>query len=1481
MRRFKKAIALVLAAVMMSSTVYGGHIVQAEESEAVVYKPLALDTEESVTFDSPESKTYFSFTPEVSDYYIFNSLADGYDVNPEAYLYVKEQNGDMIQIGYDANGGNYNNFSLGCLLDAGTTYYYEVRPINNYGVFTFDVVLMRTPVQSIAVAPITMYENCDGEMRQEGENEPFYRYNWEMKIKSTITLKSGEIINGTGPSFNYNDTWKGFNIMDGQYESHWEVGHTYQGTVNVMGCTATVEVTIAETPIQNITVQPISIVENTNGYIQSEGTEYEFYGYSWHNELDYVITMKNGDVIKHKGSPSFMYNNEWYYLTSSDDQWYQNPWTVGNTYHPTISIWGYEATVDVSIIDSPVESFVIEPIVLAENTGGYYQYQGSPDEWYYYNWQNVMEYTITMKDGEVLTGKGPSLYYEDEFIWLPNGSNDNQYNSHWYPGNTYNVTLNFLGKSATASISVLEKNETDGFEYMIQGNSAIITGSSKDDTVLSIPSTLGGYPVIGITDLTYAMEYAEELIIPDSVTMLSSSIFEWNYDLKKLTLGSGVSNINNDMFMGATKLEEVIVSDNNPTYCSVDGVVYDKDVKTMVVFPRAKKGAYTVPDTVTDIDCLVDNIAYYDVQLDLGNSDTGYAVEDGVIYNADKTVIYGCDRTKTGKYVMPNTVTTINEGAFQKSSFSEVVVSENVSEIVYAAFSYSMELEKVVLPENLKAIEWGAFSECEKLTEADLPSNLEQLDEVAFYKTGITEVTIPGSVTEVGYSAYKESKVEKLTLEEGIEVIWNNAFADTQITSVVIPNSITHLGERVFADTPLENVTLGTGLEAISDGAFENTNLKTVTIPENVAEIGEYAFANAPLEEAIIKKNDVYIYEGAFYNCPLKEIDLKDGVVAISDYAFYGNDAEGVVIPESVTSVTYKSFAESKKLVSIDVPDNLASIDGTAFDGTAWWDAQADGVVYLEDYLYGYKGAMPENTEITIKDGTKLIADYAFNNQINLKTLTIPSSVTNIGNSSLSGCLELEKVTVAEGNSPYSTNEDGTILYSPDKYPLWRKVESVNDIVLGEQVQFGTSVEDWLADYPWQMVWVSYVDGDYGMETCAVAADMVSGYDSTIPGWQTVTIKLGKFTCETDVYVETPAIESIKISKLPNRTVYDLNQALRTTGMVVKGVSPDGTEFELSEYDVSELDSSEAGTKTITVSYMDFEATFEVEVIAEQVTYTATTTTSDVNLEISVPEGVIDNEAELVVEEKPVEEVEDEQEIQVPDIFKENASQIYDIRFEKEVDDGTGEPEIETVQPSEPVRVSIPVPYGMDGSNCKVYHISDGEPQDMKATYSGGYMVFDAPHFSYYGIVEVTGSSISGVVDYANAVSGNITVTLSKGTEMTESVIAVDGAYNFTGLSEGTYTLKFEKTGHAAREYEVTVGGRSVEQNSTICLIGDVNGDGKVNITDVGLANAHAKKITSLEGYQFACGNVNGDDKINISDVGLLNAHAKKTNMLW
>ena len=144
-----------------------------------------------------------------------------------------------------------------------------------------------------------------------------------------------------------------------------------------------------------------------------------------------------------------------------------------------------------------------------------------------------------------------------------------------------------------------------------------------------------------------------------------------------------------------------------------------------------------------------------------------------------------------------------------------------------------------------------------------------------------------------------------------------------------------------------------------------------------------------------------------------------------------------------------------------------------------------------------------------------------------------------------------------------------------------------------------------------------------------------------------------------------------------------------------------------------------------------------------------------------------------------------------------------------------------------------------------------------------------------------TGSTVSGTVTSFGEATEPVTLRLlTNGTEI-DKVTSTDGKYSFSSVSPGTYTIEVSKINHATRTYEITVEREDITEALKIHLKGDINGDGRVNVSDVGKANAHAKKTKFLEGYEFVCADINGDGTINISDVGKINAHAKKTLPLW
>lgn len=142
------------------------------------------------------------------------------------------------------------------------------------------------------------------------------------------------------------------------------------------------------------------------------------------------------------------------------------------------------------------------------------------------------------------------------------------------------------------------------------------------------------------------------------------------------------------------------------------------------------------------------------------------------------------------------------------------------------------------------------------------------------------------------------------------------------------------------------------------------------------------------------------------------EYDYRNDGVSITGY--YG-DATELEIPSSldgypVTSIGWYAFDDCRKLETITIPDSVESIGCYAFHDTAWYDNQPDGLIYIGNFVYSYKGECPST--IIIKDGTKGIAGGAFEYREELKNVTIPGSVTSIGEWAFSECRNLTSITI-------------------------------------------------------------------------------------------------------------------------------------------------------------------------------------------------------------------------------------------------------------------------------------------------------------------------------------------------------------------------------------------------------------------------------------------------------------------------------------
>lgn len=137
---------------------------------------------------------------------------------------------------------------------------------------------------------------------------------------------------------------------------------------------------------------------------------------------------------------------------------------------------------------------------------------------------------------------------------------------------------------------------------------------------------------------------------------------------------------------------------------------------------------------------------------------------------------------------------------------------------------------------------------------------------------------------------------------------------------------------------------------------------------------------------------------------------------------------------------------------------------------------------------------------------------------------------------------------------------------------------------------------------------------------------------------------------------------------------------------------------------------------------------------------------------------------------------------------------------------------------------------------------------------------------------------VSGKIE--SATDADTTIELVADGEVVQTITGSD-SYSFDAVANGTYTIRVSKENHVTREYEIDVNGEVVIENLKLNLIGDVDGNGKINVMDYANALKHVKKTNTLEGYEFDCADVNADGIVNVSDYAAILRHVKKTAALW
>lgn len=144
----------------------------------------------------------------------------------------------------------------------------------------------------------------------------------------------------------------------------------------------------------------------------------------------------------------------------------------------------------------------------------------------------------------------------------------------------------------------------------------------------------------------------------------------------------------------------------------------------------------------------------------------------------------------------------------------------------------------------------------------------------------------------------------------------------------------------------------------------------------------------------------------------LRSITLSAAVKTIGFSAFYNcSKLTFITIPANVETIQNDAFMGCTQLSSIVFSGNkIAYVGGGAFSFTPWSASLPDGIVYISNVLYKYKGVAPANTSVVIPEGIVAIADSAFSGCSNITTISIPGTVTRVGNYAFAGCDSLRSI---------------------------------------------------------------------------------------------------------------------------------------------------------------------------------------------------------------------------------------------------------------------------------------------------------------------------------------------------------------------------------------------------------------------------------------------------------------------------------------
>ncbi len=457
----------------------------------------------------------------------------------------------------------------------------------------------------------------------------------------------------------------------------------------------------------------------------------------------------------------------------------------------------------------------------------------------------------------------------------------------------------FRGCSALAQVTI-----GDGVESI--GNSAFYDCSAL--TQVTLPNSVES---IG----SYAFHYCyalTQVTIPSSVTSIGDYAFSSCYALTQVTIGDGVESIGNGAFYRCSALTAINVESGNTTYCSENGILFNKNKTTLIQYPASKTGtAYAIPESVTSIGDYAFSSCYALTQV------TWNAINCADSKSSDYSPFYD-SRSNITAFTFGNQVEHIPAYlCYGMDKLTQVTLPNSVTSIGNYAFYGCSALTQVTIPGSVTSIGGSAFSWCSALTQVtwnaiNCADFSHDYNTYPFFDCPVTDFTFGDQVEHIpAYLCYGMDKLTTVIISDNVTSIGAEAFSSSGVVSLAIPAKATEFGADAFMDC---------------------NKLATVFYRGNMAEWCNISFENNYANPLSCAPKTVNLH---IDNKVIKELTIPEGITAISDYCFY-NAAflTSLDISSSITNIGESAFAGCTALDSIycraSVPPTIMP---TTFDG--------------------------------------------------------------------------------------------------------------------------------------------------------------------------------------------------------------------------------------------------------------------------------------------------------------------------------------------------------------------------------------------------------------------------------------------------------------------------------------------------------------------------------------------------------------------